>query len=302
MRKLSLLIIALLLTGGASWATQGSAIAEASETSTVSEEEEGKVKAALKKVFGKEEGELDDGEEEEKAFPLSIGADIVARYIWRGQTLSNTPAIQPGLEYSVGNDKVGFSLGFWGSFSVAGTIGTEFDLYASFYAGPLSITFTDYFFPSEPLAIGASEGYWNYKTDMDNGQNSMDVSGHIYELMLSLGSDDFPLSGFVATNIGGGDVLTDGANGLKNGFSTYIELDYAPKDWLTVFVGMGYSKTGWYILDPNGKGYNFNVVNMGLTASHDIQLNKVSIPISATLGFNPEAQNVLFSIAVGVWN
>ena len=51
-----------------------------------------------------------------KAQELSVGTDIVSRYIWRGIDLGgNTPSIQPTLEFSTG----GFAVGFWGAYSLS---------------------------------------------------------------------------------------------------------------------------------------------------------------------------------------
>jgi hypothetical protein len=57
--------------------------------------------------------------------------------------------------------------------------------------------------------------------------------------------------------------------------------------------------TGYYLAKGKQK---FNVINVGLTASHDIEVKKLSIPISASVIFNPEARNVWFVAAIGLSN
>src|SRR5690606_41614376 len=48
---------------------------------------------------------------------VSIGADIMSRYIWRGVDYGNSPSLQPQLSFSAG----GFSIGTWGAYSFAGS-------------------------------------------------------------------------------------------------------------------------------------------------------------------------------------
>ncbi len=42
---------------------------------------------------------------------MSVGADIVNRYIWRGTDFGRSPSIQPTVEFDTG----GLALGFWGA-------------------------------------------------------------------------------------------------------------------------------------------------------------------------------------------
>jgi uncharacterized protein (TIGR02001 family) len=76
---------------------------------------------------------------------VSVGADIVSSYVWRGAKFGDGAAVQPCIEFSAG----GFALGAWGSFDLANDIDSEADLYVGYgfdfglYAG-----LTDYFFPS----------------------------------------------------------------------------------------------------------------------------------------------------------
>ena len=42
-----------------------------------------------------------------KPAELSLGADLVSRYIWRGKDFGNSPAIQPNVAFSVAGFKIG---------------------------------------------------------------------------------------------------------------------------------------------------------------------------------------------------
>ncbi|MBK7629177.1 MAG: hypothetical protein IPJ23_00235 [Ignavibacteriales bacterium] len=46
---------------------------------------------------------------------LTVSADLVSRYIWRGIDVNDAVNIQPNLSLAVG----GFSAGFWGSYSLS---------------------------------------------------------------------------------------------------------------------------------------------------------------------------------------
>src|SRR3989338_6056217 len=77
---------------------------------------------------------------------VTVGADVVSRYVWRGVDFGNSPGFQPAIGYTTGS----LSIGTWGSYSFAGT-GTAFsehDLWASYSfatpPGTFTVLFTDY--------------------------------------------------------------------------------------------------------------------------------------------------------------
>ncbi len=279
MRKLSLLMLMLFV----------SSLIFAADQGEKDDKEESKFKIGLKKIFNKndatEEGDGEKGEgeeEEEKAFPLDLGLDIVSRYVWRGIDFGASPAIQPFLEYSVGNDVVTWGIGAWGSYAFTGAVASELDLYSYLSVGPVSLTFTDYFFPGEN---------WGMDAYFDHG--SKNATGHVYELMLTAGSDDFPLYGTAAINLGGADQL----------YSSYFELGATVYDGIDLFVGAAYDNyAGYYMARPKTGAYKFNVINVGISAEYDIEVKKVLIPLSASLIFNPEARNAWFVVGIGLSN
>jgi hypothetical protein len=129
---------------------------------------------------------------------ITIGADAVSRYVWRGADYGNAAAIQPFVKKSIGS----VTIGAWGSFSLTDPTGTsesggnECDLFLSTTAGPVELTLTDYFFPAY---LGEDE--------LSNADN------HITEL--SAGVDISSISVLAATNVSGDD---------DN--STYLEFYY----------------------------------------------------------------------------
>ncbi len=235
---------------------------------------------------------------------LSFGADLVSRYIWRGQQLgSNVPAIQPNISFTYG----GFEAGVWGSFTVAGgNLSQEVDLYLSqsVLQNMITLTVTDYFFPEE----FGDYSYFKY---------GKDVTGHVFEGMLSYnGIEKFPLTAMVAVNFYGADaarIENDAASpdfNEKTGiqYSTYVELGYPFKIKdidISTFIGFNATKprkadtnTG-YIGETGFYGDKIGVVNVGFTASKSIGITKkYALPVNISLVTNPQSQKIYFVFGI----
>lgn len=304
MRKLSLLFVLLMTI---SLVRAGEETANQAEETAIEGDakEESKFKLGLKKLWKGEFAAKKDeegAEEEKKPFPLTMGADLVSRYVWRGQTYNTSPSIQPFLEYTTPGDKVNLTLGTWSSWSFANNDDgstSEIDLYASLNMGIVSLFYTDYFYPGEATINSGSDNFWQWR----NKNSNTDISGHTHEVGISIAKDGFPLSGTFTSNVGGGGDLITKDGEVKQGFATYMELDYQIRDGINVFVGAASDRgSGWHIQDPKGKGYKFMVVNVGLTASKEIEVGKVKIPLSASFIVNPDARNVFFVAAIGFSN
>ena len=168
---------------------------------------------------------------------VTIGADVVSRYVWRGTDFGNAAAVQPGIETAVGP----VTLGAWGSWSIspgpADASGNECDLYASTTVGPVGLTLTDYFFP----AYAGTDSLLN-----------LDI--HVFEL--SAGADVGPVSILAAANVSGDDdnstylELTYGAFSLGLGNGAYsTDGEFAP-----VSIGVSASRDNFsasYIINPD---------------------------------------------------
>ena len=163
---------------------------------------------------------------------ITIGADVVSRYVWRGTDFGNAAAVQPGIETVVGP----VTVGAWGSWALNGAAdGNECDLYASTTVGPVDLTLTDYFFPAYTGdSTYSGDGIFKY---------SGDDATHIFEL--SAGADVGPVSLLAAANVSGDD---------DN--STYLELTYG-----AFSMGLG---NGAYSTDGE-----FAPVSLGISASRD---------------------------------
>ncbi len=197
-----------------------------------------------------------NAQEETKA-SFDIGVDFASRYVWRGLEFSDSPAMQPYAEYTSGN----FTLGAWASYETGGqVVGQEFDFYAGYSFGAVSIGFTDYAFPVD----GISDGYFQIKNHVGEATISFD------------GVEKFPLSLMLGVN-----VYNDDAN------SVYTEIGYPftiGETALSAFVGAG---NEIYSIDGD-----FAVTNFGISAGKDIKMtDSFSLGVSASAIFNPDTED-----------
>ena len=195
---------------------------------------------------------------------FSVGADLVSRYLWRGWDFGNSAAVQPALAYSAPAGTGSFEIGAWGSFGIAGGIGTsdaynENDLYASYSNGPVSVVFTDYFFP----------GY--------SGDDQFDEFGkdgaHILELGASAGNEIVSGSVYYAFS-------TPTEQGIEK--SWYLELGVTPPYevddiGISLFIGAG---NGFYDFVEDGAESKFVISNLGVTVNRGM--------FSTTWAMNPD--------------
>lgn len=185
-------------------------------------------------------------------------ADFVSSYIWRGLYVGPA-SIQPGISLSAGD----FTVGVWGSSSFNGTW-REFDLYAKYSIGNLSILLTDYFLPHD-LPDGEKISYFDY-------------SEHVVEATLGYTfGESFPLSLVWNTNFIGDD-----------DYSTYFEASYSiPTSFATIDLIIGATpKAGFY-------SDGFAVVVTSIKASKEIVINdKFSLPVYTQAILNPDSRDV----------
>jgi len=214
---------------------------------------------------------------------FKVTADLVSSYVWRGVNAADAtgakaigPHFQPTFAFTNGN----FEIGAWASTNFDGHY-KEIDPYITYTVGAITLTATDYDW-------SFTNSYFNYKNEETN---------HIIE-----GSVTYKVSAFsvqVATMLYGADKKYSkdlgGQDVTKQNYSTYVEFDYAfPR--FTAFLGAT-PANGYY-----GNGYGdigFGVVNMGLTSSKTLKItDKFELPLKATLGVNPQAENIYLVFAI----
>ena len=198
---------------------------------------------------------------------VTIAADLVSQYIWRGLDCGNV-SIQPtlGIAYK------GFSLSAWGNVGFKSEDTKEFDLTASYSTGGLTIGVTDYWFNTP------EKRYFYYNAHS---------TSHVFEGFVSY---DFGLlSAAWYTNFAGNDGQNKSG---KRAYSSYVEVSapfrLAAIDW-TGSVGAVPYATTYY----NTSG--FAVTCLSLKASKDIKITDTfSVPIFAQVTGNPSAQKAYF--------
>jgi hypothetical protein len=225
----------------------------------------------------------------EKENPFSVNLDLMSRYVWRGQDFGAAPSIQPGISYS----KWGITVGSWGAytFNNVNTHVQEFDLYLSYsILDMFSITVTDYFFPEE----GADYKYFDYKDHS---------TGHVFEGTIAFnGTENFPLSAFVATNFYGCDARRLDLAGCpaEIDYSTYAEVAYS-FEFINVFMGFNLTNVDTNIGEVGYYGDSFGVVNLGVSTSKNIKItDQFSLPVSASLITNPQKEKVYFVVGINL--
>lgn len=207
---------------------------------------------------------------------LSVNADLVSRYIWRGINVNDAFNIQPALTLSVS----GFSFGFWGSYSLTNNLdynnyGQELDTWLGYnfaFENGMSIgaIVTDYYFPN----AGIPWGNWdNYDSPDGPGAHTIETG------LLLKGPNAFPisLSGYIV-------VYNDEGN------NTYFQADY-PITVADVALNLFVGAAGGSEVNPIYGTETFNVINIGLKASKSIKITEdYSLPVYASFILNPRAE------------
>ncbi len=204
--------------------------------------------------------------------PISVGVDLVNRYIFRGIDFGESPALQPSFAFS----KSGFTIGAWGSYALIATpSGIEADLFTSYdFDFGLSLGVTDYYFPGESLKIGSDSILAPIRTGkyFDYG------ASHYFELNISQTINNLDLSG------------NWGFSNLNN--ALYFEAEYN-FNVFNVFVGAGNE-----VYTSDGR---FNVVNAGISATKEIKITEnyaFSISTSAILNPDTEQFHLVFKLNI----
>lgn len=210
---------------------------------------------------------------------LSLGTDVVNRYIWRGLKLGGeSPSIQPNIALISG----GFTIGFWGAYPFESTVLEEIDFYSSYTfslenAGALSVGFTDYINPNSGTPV------FNF-----NNYDNVDGPGaHYIELNAGYsGPENFPLS--LSVNVF--------VYNLKNN-PIYFQVGYntAIDDvGLSLFLGGTPGEdTKYYGVDK------FSVINTGFTVSKSIKITEsFSLPVFGSLIANPALDNLFYVFGI----
>jgi hypothetical protein len=213
-------------------------------------------------------------------FSLSVNADIVSRYIWRGLNVNDQPNIQPSITFNYSH----FQAGFWGSYGLTHQnmsdesyrSSQEIDTWIGYTVYlhdeiKFGLGLTDYYYPNGGIKIG----------NFNNYNNSNETGAHTVEAGLNItGPDYFPLtlSGYL-------NIYND------KGHNIYFQSDYSID---VQGIGLGFfagAATG-SIDNPAYYGTDkFNVINAGIKASKQIRITEnFSLPVFCSYILNPQAE------------
>ena len=200
---------------------------------------------------------------------VTLGADLVNRYIWRGQDIGHV-SLQPTL----GVEWKGLSLSAWGSVGISNPADDEeVDLTLAYSNSGFNIGITDYWF---------SQGrYFQYKS----GQTT-----HVWEA--NIGYDFGFLSVQWFTNFAG----DDGLRNDKRAYSSYFELT-APfrlggLDWTATLGAVPFATTYY---DAN----EFCITDISLRATKDFVIKqKYHLPVFGGLTVNPRSEKLYLLFGV----
>lgn len=213
---------------------------------------------------------------------ISVGTDIVNRYIWRGLDLGgNTPNIQPTVAFSSG----GFTGGFWGAYSLSDpAVLTEIDIYASYSfalaeSGSLSLGFTDYTNPNSGVKFG----------NFNNYDDPAGPGAHYVELNVGYsGPEKFPISlsfNYFIHNLENNPIY------FQVGYSTAV------KDiGLDLFVGGTPGEKNMYYGVKD-----FSLINIGFKAKKEIKISEsFSVPLFGSIVLNGASEELFYLVGISL--
>lgn len=235
-------------------------------------------------------------QETKKAPFVDFTANLQTNHLWRGLIITDKPMV--GVQTILNLDGQNkFTAGFWGGMSFSnesnGKHYKEIDYYIQYADKGFSIGLWDLFNTTDSKDVDI----WNYKNK---------ETGHLLDLRTSYNfGETFPLTLEADVLLyGKGDTEPDGADKVKQRYSTYVQLAYpfyqSEKVNLNGFIGAGFSLNGETHLYGDKK-HNFDVVNVGLTASKTLKINDWNIPVSATTLWNPSLKVARVQLAVALF-
>lgn len=209
---------------------------------------------------------------------ISLGADFVSRYEWRGSQIGNGASLQPYLEYAIGD----LTIGAWGAYSLTDDGSNEIDLYATYKVLDFfTVGLTDYYVPTEGSKL-PNDNAFDYSRN-DNRQHTLEASLSVDHI------GSFPISFLYAIN-------------LDTDHDMYFELAYplTVEDVELSFVlgaGLNDDESGFYLTGDQ----DFGIVRVGVTASKEIAItNNFSLPISVSYIVNPSINDAYLVFGISL--
>ncbi|MCL5128627.1 MULTISPECIES: hypothetical protein [unclassified Algibacter] len=235
-------------------------------------------------------------ETELKDSPIDFNVDVKTNHLWRGLVITDKPMVAVFSKLKL-NKSGSFTTGFWGGMAFSnesdGTSYKEINYYAQYAKNGLSIGIWD-LFNTRSVAV---PDVWNYDKN---------TTTHLIDLRTSYQFDDnFPLRLEADVLLyGSGDSQLNSDGDRDQRYSTYVEASYPiirdTKVNLKGFVGAGFSFDGDTHLYGDGD-QNFDLVNVGLTATKILKFSDLSFPVSATTMWNPSLRIARVQLAISLF-
>ena len=227
-----------------------------------------------------------------KDSPIDFTVNLQSNHLWRGLVITDKPVIMVFSSLKL-NKSGSFTTGFWGGTSLSneydGTHYKEINYYMQYANNGFSIGLWDLF---NTRGVDNPD-IWNY---------DQETTGHFLDLRTSYYfGEKFPLKLEADVLLyGSGDSQIDGSD-TEQRYSTYIQASYPlikdSKVNLLGYVGAGFSLNGDTHLYGD-KEQNFDIVNIGLTASKTLKFAELTIPVSTTTMWNPSTKIARVQLAV----
>jgi hypothetical protein len=214
---------------------------------------------------------------------VSLGVDLVSRYVWRGLAFSDAPCLQPWAGVSF----AGIALSTWGSFAFAPSAGdedgstlTEVDLSLArsleLPQGTVTATLGDYHYPSSGIS------YFHFADDS--------TGGHTIDACLAYcGPDGLPLGLCGSVNI---------YNDAEH--AAYVEASWpfmAGATEIKLVAGAALGKSAWYDVDTNG----LHFIQTAVTASKPLTISDAFAPtLKVSWILNPYRERVILVAALSL--
>lgn len=226
--------------------------------------------------------------QEEKSLTdhFNINLDLKNMHLWHGSVVTSGVMMATSMEYSSANEKL--IVGLWGGASFSGDY-KEFSYYSKY-------KFTNNFY-AELVSHN------NYSNEENPDIFSYDKYTSPNFLDIALGytlSEDLPLSIYWSTILfgQGGDYETEENGSITDSYSNYVEISYPifkdTNSELKAFAGGAFSFT----TDKTFYSDKANLVNLGLSLSHNLSIFSTTFPVSGTAMWNPETKVGALQLAI----
>jgi hypothetical protein len=232
----------------------------------------------------------------ESESPFSFEAQLISRYVWRGQDLGGNRAfVHPSVALNLGNENHAFSAELWGAYALGKHHDEELNLILTYtFKEMVELIITDYFVYDQ-----SPDGYdlFNYR----DGETP-----HLLEAGAGFaGTENFPFSLHAFMMLYGDDVRKINADGTEGRIfrSSYVELGYAKElsfGDMNAFVGFAPDKAN----EEKGEETFYGntrpgFVNLGCSFSRELNISKQYSPVlDVSFIVNPASGAAFFTAGI----